>query len=276
MPASVTPSGSPGYIIASAPGAGAISPVYQPTSNEIFVFVIGQTGSTFTLYDCHLSGTEWVWESHGAPPGTTLYGTASSYGAMYDPTTDQVFFFLIAQDGHLWDRHGSGTTWEWYDHGVPASSPTLNFYPSPALQPTSGQIFAFVTAEDGHLYCNYWNGTEWQWTDQGTPPSTSAGLGVAAVCDPSSDHVYAFVAGGGSSGVGNLYVNQWNGTTWEWQDTGLAKALGSPGYFTANFPAPPNHQLNVLVTVEAPGTFPLAFGYLDKTKWVWTNIGMPT
>ena len=275
VPASLTPTGGPGYINVSSPGGG-ISPVYQPTTNETYVFVIAESGSVFNLYDYHLSGTVWTWESHGAPSGTLMYGDASPNGAMYNSPTDQLYFFLIAQDGHLWDRHGGGSTWVWYDHGVPAGSPKLNFYATPVSQPATGQIFVFVTAGNGHLYCNNWNGTEWQWSDLGTPPSAEAAPGVAAVADPSSNAVYAFVTGGGSGGVGHLYVCQWNGTSWAWEDTGLANAVGWAGNVAVLYPPPPNHQLTLLVQVSASGGFPLSYGYLHKGKWVWQNVGMPT
>jgi hypothetical protein len=270
IPASVTPSGAAVNVVGGAAGNPAmVSTVYQSTTSEIFAFVIGYDQN---LYDCHLAGTDWVWEAHGAPAGTSLYLSGSPVGAVYDSATDQIFVFVLTENGHLWDRHGSGVTWEWYDHGVPAGSPKLNFYPCVVFQPSSGQIFAFVTASNGHVYCSNWTGTEWLWSDLGTPPSTSAGQAVAAVCDPSSDQISVFVVGGG-----HLYLNQGKGTTWGgWQDTLFssalgASALGTPGYFSVVSP------LTVLANL-ATGFFPLATGYFaEKTKkWVWVSVGLPT
>ena len=270
IPASVTPSGAAVNVVGGGLGNPApVSTVYQPTTSEIFAFVIGYDEN---LYDCHLAGTDWIWEAHGAPTGTKLYLAASPVGAVYDSATDQIFVFVLTQNGHLWDRHGSGMTWEWYDHGVPAGSPKLNFYPCAVFQPSSSQIFAFVTAGTDHVYCSNWTGIEWVWSDLGTPPSTSAGQAVTAVCDPSSDQISVFMVGGG-----HLYVNQGNGTTWGgWQDTLFSSALGvsalaTPGYFSVVSP------LTVLAN-QRSGSFPLASGYFaEKTKkWVWASVGEPT
>jgi Ricin-type beta-trefoil lectin domain-like len=272
IPASVTPSGAAVNVVGVGLGNPAmVSTVYQPTTSEIFAFVMGYDQN---LYDCHLAGTDWIWEAHGAPTGTSpLYLLGSPVGAVYDSATDQIFVFVLTEDGHLWNRHGSGMTWEWYDHGVPAGSPKLNLYPCAVFQPSSGQILAFVTASNGHVYCSNWTGTAWVWSDLGTPPGTSAGQAVAAVCDPSSDQISVFVVGGG-----HLYLNQRNGTTWGgWQDTLFSSALGAsalatPGYFSVVSP------LTVLANLEAIGSFPLAFGFFAaKTKkWVWASVGLPT
>jgi len=255
-----------------------VSSVYQTTSNQIFAFVIGEDEN---LYDCHLAGTTWVWEAHGTPAGTTCYLLASTDAAIYDSSTDQIFVFMKCMDGHLWDRHGSGTTWSWYDHGTPTGSPDLSFYPCAVFQPGTGQIFVFITASDGHLYCRNWNGLEWLWSDLGTTPSSKASQSVAAICDPFSSQIYVFVVGGGSLGTGDLYVNEWDGKSWEWKTTGFlssvgAQALGTQGYLSAVYPPLAGYQPWILAN-QANGTFPLQAAFLNKSTstWTWETVGMP-
>ncbi len=264
IPASVTPSGTEIGIIgtfAQDDGVSMLIPVYQSKTDEIYLFVVGSDGN---LYDFHLSGTTWVWEAHGTPPGTSIsWSLMSTSSAIFDPVTGQIYVFLTGSDNHLWDRHSSGSTWEWADHGpLPMSMVPSN--PSAVCQ-SGGQIFVFNAAGNA-VYCTSWNGTEWQLTTLPTPAPAS---NCAAAVDAASNQV--IVTATVNSGL--MYAI-WNGTSWSaFENTGIEAIqpglgmLQSPGFLS--MASPPQILAGVL-----PGSgpaFSLVTGYYNETtkKWVW-------
>jgi hypothetical protein len=126
----------------------------------------------------------------------------------------------------IWDRGAGG----WSEIGKPAGVSysqqgliSATSYPSISGYP---HINVFVEWEK-HLYLRAWTNSTWQpWVDLGRPPgaSTSFTDGVkntAAITYQNgatfTQHSWVFMTGAQDD---HLYVNFWNGTSWQWYDRG--------------------------------------------------------
>ena len=85
-------------------------------------------------------------------------------------STQQIYSFVNASNGHLEVNYWNGSAWQWADQGTPAGT-TLTGNPGVVAYQQGGteRIYAFDRGANGHLYVNYWNGSAWNWADQGTP-----------------------------------------------------------------------------------------------------------
>jgi len=85
--------------------------VYQPSTGQLFVFMAGVDGF---LYDKSWDGTQWVWQAHGTPPQSELFGPPS---AVYQASTGQLAIFVVDGENyaHLWEWDGT----QWEDQAVP-------------------------------------------------------------------------------------------------------------------------------------------------------------
>jgi hypothetical protein len=126
----------------------------------------------------------------------------------------------------IWDRTALG----WSEIGKPAgvsysqqglisatSYPTLGGYPHTNV---------FVEWEK-HLYLRAWANNSWQpWVDLGRPSGASTSItdgvkNTTAITYQASgtgvQHTWVFMTGAQND---RLYVNFWNGTSWQWYDRG--------------------------------------------------------
>jgi hypothetical protein len=152
---------------------------------------------------------------------------------MDDPTASQrPYVFVRGSDGNLWSNWWDGKAWQWTNQGAP---PGLSVSALGGVgvvtvmdDPTASQRpYAFVQGSDGNLWADWWDGKAWQWTNQGTPTpglGVSPGVGVVTVMDDptASQRPYAFVRGSD----GNLWVNWWDGTAWQWTNQGTPPGPG--------------------------------------------------
>jgi hypothetical protein len=97
----------------------AVCAAYQPTLDQIHVFVTGTDGLTFAnLYDRHWDGSQWVWDNHGLPSGTKWVNTS---GAVYWPKSDRITVFALGYetgtDAQLYDNYWNGQQWAWENQG---------------------------------------------------------------------------------------------------------------------------------------------------------------
>jgi hypothetical protein len=135
----------------------------------------------------------------------------------------------------------------------------------------------FVTDQNDHtLRVDSWNGTTWKWSDLSSPS-----VGVASA--PAVIN-YQYQAPGGTlhenvfliGRDGNLYVDSWNGTKWNWAD--LHTPAGGV-LLTESSPAVINYQQNggtLHENVFAIGTDGNL--YVDSwngSKWKWSDFGDP-
>jgi hypothetical protein len=201
----------PGSTVESVGGA-----VYDPASpNPLYVFVVGANGHLFVKY-MNGSTSEWTWRDQGAPPGTTAISVPTS---VYQSITEDLSAFVTGANGHLFENYWNGSAWAWKDLGTPTGV-SVTGAPSAVYDPSSNNpLLVFVVGSNGHLFVAYLNGTTWEWRDQGIPSGEtglSAAAGLSAIYDPTSTNsILAFAVG---SSTGNLYVNYWNGTAWEWRN----------------------------------------------------------
>jgi len=126
----------------------------------------------------------------------------------------------------IWDRAAGG----WSEIGKPAgvSYSQQGLISATSYHPIGGypRINVFVEWEK-HLYLRAWINSTWQpWLDLGRPSSasTSSTDGVkntAAITYQDSyltpQHTWVFMTGAQND---HLYVNFWNGSSWQWYDRG--------------------------------------------------------
>jgi hypothetical protein len=201
-----------------------------------YAFVLGSDGNLWVNW---WSGSDWQWADQGHPPTTSLRTGAIAVTTVMDSpqSAQRPYAFALGNDGTLWINWWTGTHWEWADQGRPpgvtcrtgpiAVTTVMDFPQSPQ------RPYAFVVGGDGNLWINWWTGTVWAWADQGRPPTTTIRTGPAGVTTvmdtpQSAQRPYAFVLGND----GNLWINWWTGTRWEWADqdhpptTALISAVG--------------------------------------------------
>src|SRR5262249_16736898 len=85
------------------------------------------------------------------------------------------------------------------------------------------RIFAFVNSSLSRFFANHWKGSApWEWLDRGVPTGTRlTGAPGAITYDESGVRkIYAFLC----EENGNLFVNYWDGSSWQWADQGKLNA----------------------------------------------------
>src|SRR5208337_4864839 len=124
-------------------------------------------------------------------------------------STQQIYSFVNASNGHLEVNYWNGSAWHWADQGTPSGVPlTGNPGVITYLQGGTQRIYAFDRGANGHLYVNSWNGSAWHGADQGTPAGTTltGNPGVITYVQGGTQRIYAFDRGAN----GHLYVNYWD------------------------------------------------------------------
>ena len=185
----------------------------------------------------------------------------------------RIFAFARGDSGHLVLNHFNGTTWHWIDHGVPAGATSVGGPKALTYVDAAGfrRIYVFVKDNTNHLALRYWNGFQWQWVHQGGPEVLGDTLSVLTNIDPSGNRrIYAFMVAGNHD---HLFVNYWDGFTWQWADNGSppdgATSTEAITYIDDNG----ERRIEVFVRVYVNTTFPLYVNSWTGSNWVWTNHG---
>jgi hypothetical protein len=133
----------PGTTVACTVGS-----IYQPTLDRLVVFVLGTNGH---LYDKYWNRKAWIWEDQGTPSTSTIVAAAGTASVIYQPTLDRIVVFVIADDGHLYDKYSDGKAWVWQDQGLPGGTQDELGDPSVVYASGSEEIHSFSGGE-GSLY----------------------------------------------------------------------------------------------------------------------------
>jgi hypothetical protein len=123
----------------------------------------------------------------------------------------------------IWDRHGGG----WTEVGKPAaeSGTAQGFISATTYSDGSGFPRINLFGEwNNRLYVRSWINLTWQpWTDLGRPSSSSTEgventTAITYLDSRGGDqYTWVFMTGGPQD---HLYVNWWNGSSWQWYDRG--------------------------------------------------------
>lgn len=248
-----------------------------PTSPERpYAFVFGSDGNLWVNW---LQGVNWNWTNLGKPPGVNINRFMGALTVMDTPTSPQrPYVFVRCGDNNLWVNYWDGATWSWANQGKP---PGLNVdYPVGATTmmntPTSYQRpYIFVKCNDGSMWVNWWDGANWNWANQGKPGGMNFDLGmVITVMDTptSMQRPYVFVH---NMVDGNMWVNFWDGSAWQWVNNGRPQGLTI------------RHQAGAITVKDSPGSFqkPYVFvtcsdghmwrNFWDGSAWLWVDHGQP-
>ena len=112
----------------------------------------------------------------GAPIGTALLNLFTAHviaGPVGVTTANQLpYAFMVSRDGHLWTNWFDGTSWHWFDLGLPPAGTIVG---SVGATTVNGLPYAFVLSSNGHLCVSWFDGTAGHWSDQG-PAGGPAGV----------------------------------------------------------------------------------------------------
>jgi len=213
--------GQPGGWIAA--GVGAITVQDNPQAPQRpYVFVRTTDGNLWLDW---WTGSAWQWSNQGQPSG----GVNASVGAITVQDNPQApqrpYVFVRAGDGNLWVDWWTGSSWQWSNQGQPAGGITAGIGAiTVADNPQAAQRpYAFVRAGDGNLWVNWWTGASWQWSSLGQPKGgITEGIGAITVQDSpqAGQRPYVFVR----AGDGNLWIDWWTGSSWQWSNQGQSAA----------------------------------------------------
>jgi hypothetical protein len=240
------------------------SAVYDPTSNPITVFVVGNNGS---LYDKYWNGSAWVWEPQKHPKGVKVFGSS----AVYQPASFPLYDFVGGVNGKLYDLYWDGSAWAWEGQGLPPGS-TVQYVGGALYDPAStNPLYVFVVGENGHLFVKYLDGatSAWVWRDQGTPPGTTATNVPTSVYQSKTEDLSAFVTGAN----GHLLENYWNGSAWLWDDLGTPSGVSITSAPSAVYEPPSDNPLLVFAVGNNGHLF---VAYFNGTTWTWRDQGIPS
>jgi hypothetical protein len=241
---------------------------------RIIGFVMSQNNHLHAIY---YNGTQWNWSDQGMPPATMVWSPAAvvTYFAAGQQHVDA---FIVGQNNHIYRNNWNGTQWQWVDQGSPPGTTVtgLGIFKTPpdAVTYLDGgirRIYAFVAGANGHLLVNYWNGTQWQWADQGTPPgATVAGSpSVITYAEGGKQRLFAFIPGS----KGHLYVNYWNGNTWQWADQGAP--AGAPLIGSVSAISYLDGGIRRIYAFSHDTVGHLIVNYWNGVQWQWSDLGLP-
>ena len=100
-------------------------------------------------------------------------------------------------------------------------------------------------------------------------------IGVADFYDGSAHRKYAFVLGYEQYLDKHLYVNYWNGNSWQWADQGKPPSLGSDmltGGSVIRYVEGGKWRIYVFVTATNGHLY---VNYWDGSHWHWADQGTP-
>jgi hypothetical protein len=176
------------------------------------------------LFKRRLSNGSWSWISQGGDQILLDRGSVLTFDdASGDP---EVHAFVARQAPYRDLIQNFGYSWN------PLGSPPTELSP-----PTGISAIAYVDSDGDRrirvfveyhrrLYARSWTGSTWTyWTDYGLPAPEPQGQletndAIAAItyldCRSGKQRIHVFATGI----YGNMFVNYWDGNSWQWQDNG--------------------------------------------------------
>ncbi len=251
---------------------------YRDNNNvqRIYTFVSGSNGRLSVNY---WDGRRWRWADQGAPANTTSYNTPSVITYRDNNGRQRIYSFVTGGDNQLYANVWDGSRWSWITLGTGFTQNRVMGPPS-AITYKEGadpqKIYVFFRANDRFYYTYYWNGTEWNWQHQGNPldwgVSNSQNITNTQVRD-GSQSIYAFYF----PSLGNstdLYVNRWNGSSWQWMNQGKP---------TRGSLVPEASAIAYRDGLDREKIYSFATGldgnlyvnYNNGSRWAWANQGKP-
>ncbi len=222
----------------------------------------------------------WSWSNLRKPAGVEIGDAVGVLTVADRPWAEQrPHVFVKGNDQNLWVNSWDGTQWHWTNQGRPFGSIFVDFgigvlsvkdNPSGSERP-----HAFVAGTDRNLWANWWDGAQWNWENHGRPPGVLhfGPVGVLTVMDSpgSAQRPHVFVRGSD----GNLWVNWWDGTQWNWMNQGRpgnGGIAGPVGVITVKDTPTSPQRAHVFVQTNDGD---LSVNWWDGTQWHWTNQGRP-
>ena len=214
--------GDPVVIVRGNAGATSGSDI------RINLFVRGQDGK---LWERYWNGSAWAW----VDTGKLVEGTpvALVRGDVQDVEANdlRINLFVRGADGKLWERYWNGSGWSWVDTGKNVADDPVVIARGNLGSPDAAnlRVNLFVRGQDGKLWERYWNGSAWSWVDTGKGAAGRPAIlvrGNAASTSGTAIRINLFVQGTD----GKLWERYWNGSAWNWSDTGK-KVDGTPLVF---------------------------------------------
>jgi uncharacterized phage protein gp47/JayE len=170
---------------------------------------------------------KFAWNNdHGNPPGTKITSDhETSPCAMTSPNGRRMYLFVIAENGHLFERFFNGSQWAWIDLTKPQSIDKLRFSPSVTIYTKENlEVFAIGskktdnndTGLNSSLYSIKLNKNGQRindWEDLGSPYGIELDSAPFAICQKNNDSEFIrFVFAKGKNGI----VYQWQSKDSSW------------------------------------------------------------
>lgn len=238
-----------------------------------------QVGASGKLWANHYNGNQWAWLDLGKPSADSLGGYIASVVHKEAPTPGyyvqprKYVFGVGSTSGKMFLNYWNGTQYQWLDQGKP-SGVNLSSGSEPGVVSFRNQdkqsVYAF-TQSTGRLYVNFSTGGAWQWADQGKPSSTTVAGSpkVVSYKEGFVPLIYAYVRGGN----GNLFVNYWNGSTWQWADLGAPPSTAMSGDAgVVNYRENGLQKTHVFVRGSNGRLYDKAW---NGSSWSWIDRGFP-
>lgn len=199
-----------------------------------------RTASTTNLCALTWNGSSWQWYSLSDPGGGgTIWPFSLSVVTYRDASAVQRLYTFLGRPFQgaprtWWMHYWTGFSWKWATLGAPPppndsvnQASAITYADSSHTQ----RIYVFAQGNgeapaEPKLFLQHWDGLASNWVDMGLPAGHSSVMYPHALTftvresgtDPLSGQQRIYVFARGSNG--NLVVNIWNGSTWQWRDNG--------------------------------------------------------
>jgi hypothetical protein len=192
-------------------------------------------------------------------------------GEYEDPEGDErINLFVRGGNGNMWEYFWNGERWKWTDTGQSVAGSPAGVIRGEYNDPNGDiRMNVFVKGGNGNLWEYFWNGSYWDWKDTG---NGVAGNPVVIIRgnynEPEGDvRINVFVRGVN----GNLCEYFWNGSHWDWKDTGHPITGDPTGVIRGDYRNPEgNVRINIFVR-GANGN--LCEYFWNGHQWNWTDTG---
>jgi hypothetical protein len=155
-------------------GSDSTPVVTRSADGCLEVFVVGNDGRLWQMWQSASNGDWSGWRPHDAPSGMKFLRLRPAVASGLDGRLE---LFLVADDASLWHLRLTGSndaSSHWFSHGAPAVAGLVG---SPAVaRDAHGEIQVFVTGTDGALWQMSQAGPSggWsRWFSHGAPAGTS-------------------------------------------------------------------------------------------------------
>jgi hypothetical protein len=272
--------GKPGIAMTGQATAGVSAITYREGGKQrIYAFV-----PYGNLYVNYWDGNGWHWADQGRPSSQDVLVTRPS-AVTYRQDNQQRIYCFVSTNSTLFVNYWDGKGWHWGNQGAPpvessggAGSPEAITYSEGGVQ----RLYIFVTNSPaslakGRLYVNWWDGNTWRWADQGRPSAPFQAiepmgpLSGITYTENGQRRIYLFARGGLVS-PGHLYVNYWNGTSWQWADQGTPASVSEVSYPATVTYRDESGKQRIYTFVNAGRLY---VNWWDGSKWNWADQGTP-